>query len=100
MHQARISVVLCTYNGSSFIDEQVASILAQQYQPSEIIIQDDCSTDDTWNKLLQWEQRSPLIRLFRNEQNLGYNKNFEQVIQRASGDFIAISDQDDIWLPE
>lgn len=100
MHQASISVVLCTYNGSAFIDEQVASILAQQYQPSELIIQDDCSTDDTWDKLLQWQQRSPLIRLFRNEQNLGYNKNFEQVIQRATGDFIAISDQDDIWLPE
>lgn len=100
MSDARISVVLCTYNGSAFIDEQIASITAQEYAPFEIIIQDDCSTDDTWDKLQRWQQQNEHIRLFRNAENLGYNRNFELAMKLATGDFIAISDQDDIWLPQ
>lgn len=99
MSDARISVVLCTYNGGAFIDDQIASVLAQEYAPYEIIIQDDCSTDNTWDKLQEWQKKDERIQLFRNRHNLGYNRNFEAAIQLATGDFIAICDQDDIWLP-
>lgn len=96
----KVSVVICTYNGSKFLDEQIRSILNQDYPVYEMIITDDLSTDDTWQKLEHWQKKNPIIKIFRNEVNLGYNKNFEKAIQLATGDLIALSDQDDIWLPQ
>lgn len=95
-----VSVVMCTYNGAQFIDEQVASVLGQTYPLLELIIQDDGSTDGTWEKLEQWAAQSPLVKLYRNPQNLGYNRNFEKAIPLAKGELISLADQDDIWLPE
>lgn len=96
----KISVVMCTFNGSKFIDEQITSILNQEYENFELVIVDDHSVDDTWKKLQAWQKKSNLITIYKNQSNLGYNKNFEKAILLASGDFIAISDQDDIWLPQ
>ncbi len=97
---ALVSIVMCTYNGQRFLDEQIESILKQDYENFELIIVDDNSTDDTWNILKKWQQKIGIIKLFRNEINLGYNRNFEKAIQLATGNFISLSDQDDIWLPE
>lgn len=97
---ATVSVVMCTYNGSKFLDEQIASILNQDYKNIELIAVDDNSADDTWEKLEVWQQKSSLIKIYKNESNAGYNKNFEKAILLATGDFIALSDQDDIWLPQ
>jgi glycosyltransferase involved in cell wall biosynthesis len=97
---ASVAVVMCTYNGSKFLDEQIDSILNQDYKTIELIIVDDNSADDTWQKLQGWQQKTDRIKIYRNESNLGYNKNFERAILLASADFIAISDQDDIWLPQ
>ena len=94
-----VSVVMCTYNGAMYLDEQVKSILMQEAVNLELIIVDDCSTDNTWAKLKQWQEKDRRIHLFRNELNLGYNRNFEQAIQKATGAYIAIADQDDIWMP-
>ncbi len=96
----QVSVVMCTYNGNKFIDEQIASILNQDYTIYELVIVDDLSADGTWQKLEQWQKRNSIIKIFRNDTNLGYNKNFEKAIQLATGDIIALSDQDDIWLPQ
>lgn len=98
MPKALVSVVMCTYNGSKFLDKQIETILEQDYPNIELIISDDRSTDDTWEKLTMWQQKSPLIKIYRNDCNLGYSKNFEKAIQLANGDFIALSDQDDIWM--
>jgi glycosyltransferase involved in cell wall biosynthesis len=93
----KVSVVISTYNGSAFILDQLYSILKQTYKISEIIIVDDASTDDTWLILQSFVLEHKIIKLYQNEQNLGYNKSFEKALQLASGDVIAISDQDDIW---
>lgn len=90
---------MCTYNGEQFVDEQIASILNQDYRNIELLIVDDCSVDSTWLKLQEWQKKSQVMKIFRNEFNLGYNKNFEKAIQLAAGNFIALSDQDDVWLP-
>lgn len=92
-----ISVVMCTYNGERFIREQLDSILQQTVPADEIIIQDDCSTDHTYDILLEYTQKYPTIRIYQNSKNLGINTNFFDAISKAQGDFIAISDQDDIW---
>jgi len=95
-----VSVVMCTYNGASFIDEQMDSITKQDISIDELIIVDDCSTDDTWTKLLSWQEKYPYIKLYQNKENIGYNKNFAKALKLASSNFIALSDQDDIWLPQ
>lgn len=95
-----VSVIMCTYNGELFIDEQIDTILHQDFSNFELIIVDDCSKDNTWDKLLSWQKKDARIKPFQNKVNLGYNKNFEKAIQLGSAQFIALSDQDDIWLPQ
>ncbi|QCT93939.1 glycosyltransferase family 2 protein [Caminibacter mediatlanticus TB-2] len=93
-----ISVVMATYNGEKFLREQLDSILNQTYKNLEIIICDDCSTDKTWKILEEYKQKDQRIKIFKNETNIGYVKNFEKAISLCKGDFIALSDQDDIWI--
>lgn len=92
-----VSIVLCTYNGEEFLRAQVETLLAQTYANLEIIISDDRSTDNTYLILENFAKRDPRIRLYQNEVNIGFNKNFEKALQYASGTWCAISDQDDIW---
>ena len=96
-----VSVVMCTYNGEHFLREQMDSILAQDYPLHEIIVQDDRSTDDTWDILQTYAKAHPgLFKLFRNDEQLGFNRNFHTALMRATGQYVAISDQDDIWFPQ
>ena len=95
-----VSVIMCTYNGALYVEEQLDSILEQTYPALEIIIADDASTDETWSILQSYAERDQRIRIFRNEKNVGFNVNFSQACEKASGDFIAIADQDDIWEPQ
>jgi glycosyltransferase involved in cell wall biosynthesis len=95
-----ISIAMATYNGEKFLREQLDSILAQTYTNLEIIICDDNSTDSTYEILHEYALLDSRIKLFKNETNLGVVKNFERVLSLSTGEFIALADQDDIWLPE
>lgn len=100
MTKPKFSVAICTYNGCGFIWEQLESIVNQTYPPSEIVICDDCSTDNTCEIVETFSAEHPnLVRLYKNPQNIGRNKNFEQAIGLCTGDIIALSDQDDVFLP-
>jgi glycosyltransferase involved in cell wall biosynthesis len=92
-----ISVVLCTYNGAKYIEAQLASILAQTYAVAEIIVVDDVSSDDTMAVVERAAARDSRISLSQNTFNIGFTSNFESALQMAKHDYIAISDQDDIW---
>ncbi|MEH6307013.1 glycosyltransferase family 2 protein [Olivibacter sp. CPCC 100613] len=94
-----VSVALCTYNGEKFIRKQINSILSQTYKNIEVVIVDDASSDSTLNIIEEFTKRDARIKCFRNPANIGFNANFEKAIRLCSGDYIAISDQDDIWLP-
>lgn len=91
-----ISIIIATYNGAQYLREQLDSIAAQTYQPYEVIIQDDCSSDETVTVIQEYLPRLP-IQLEINPANLGYIHNFEAALSKARGEFIAICDQDDIW---
>jgi glycosyltransferase involved in cell wall biosynthesis len=98
-HYPLISVVMATYNGAAYIEVQLKSILQQTYPNIEIIIVDDASQDDTVSIIKNYAADHACIKLFVNAVNTGYIKTFEKGLQLASGEFIALSDQDDIWLP-
>jgi len=95
-----ISVVMCTYNGEKFIREQLDSIVSQTYPIYELIIQDDCSTDNTIEIIQEYASKYKFIKPYKNKKNIGFNKNFKEAILKATGDYIAISDQDDIWYKD
>ncbi len=94
-----VSIVMCTYNGEAYLQQQLASIAAQTYAAHEFVIVDDASTDSTWSLLCTWKEAYNNTRLYRNEENIGFNKNFEKAISLATGEYISIADQDDVWLP-
>jgi len=97
MHEDLVSILLCAYNGEKYIDTQINSILNQSYKNIELIIVDDNSTDGTFSICEKYAKEYPNIRLYKNETNIGINRNFEKAIKLSKGDFLAISDQDDIW---
>lgn len=92
-----ISIAMCSYNGERFIKEQIDSIIAQTYKNFELIIVDDGSKDNTINIIKEYQLKDHRIKLFQNDNNLGFVKNFEKAISLCSGDFIALADQDDVW---
>lgn len=94
-----VSVAMATYNGQHYIREQLDSILEQTIVPDEIVIVDDCSSDSTMEILNSYaKEHSGIIKIYQNEANLGYIKNFEKAISLCSSQYIALSDQDDIWM--
>lgn len=98
--QDKISIALCTYNGERFLARQLASIQQQTVLPFELVICDDCSSDNTVEIVRDFAASALFpVRIFRNEHNLGFVANFERAIGRCQGDLIALSDQDDIWYP-
>jgi glycosyltransferase involved in cell wall biosynthesis len=94
-----ISIAMATYNGERHLVEQINSILNQSLHDIELVVCDDCSTDRTYELLCNFAKKDARVRIFRNEHNLGFKKNFEKAIELCSGEYIALSDQDDIWLP-
>lgn len=94
-----LSIVLCTYNGARNLRPLLDSLLAQTRPADEIIVQDDCSTDDTCAIVQEYAQQHRSIRLYRNAKRMGINANFFSALRRVSGDYIALCEQDDIWLP-
>jgi glycosyltransferase involved in cell wall biosynthesis len=95
-----ISIALCTYNGARHLRTQLDSLLAQTHRNLEIVAVDDCSDDDSFSILEEYRQRDPRVRALANEANLGFRRNFERAMSLCSGEFIAPSDQDDIWEPD
>jgi glycosyltransferase involved in cell wall biosynthesis len=99
----KVSVVLAAYNGEKFVTKLLESVLQQTRKPDEIIIVDDNSTDSTYQIIedcikLKNNKTSISIKLFKNEKNLGFAKNFKKALSLSSGDLIVLADQDDIFL--
>ena len=90
---------MACYQGEKFLAIQLESLLAQDYSHLEIICVDDASSDATWSILQAFAHKDKRLQLIQNETNLGYRKTFEKGINLAKGELIALSDQDDYWIP-
>lgn len=96
----KISVAMCTFNGSRFLPAQLESIANQNRQPDELVIYDDRSSDDSVAIAEEFAGRVRFrIRVIKNDEHLGSTKGFEKVISQTGGDVVVLSDQDDIWNP-
>lgn len=98
----KISVVMATYNGEKYIKKQLDSLLSQSRLPDEIVICDDNSIDNTYNIISEFVTQKAVdypisIKLKKNNENLGFAKNFKNAIDSSSGDLILLCDQDDIF---
>ncbi|THF49749.1 glycosyltransferase [Allorhizobium terrae] len=95
-----ISIAVTTFNGEGFLRAQMDSLLAQTFQDFEILVSDDASTDATLEILEEYQRKDSRITIFRHTERQGLQKNFDFVMRKCTGDFIAPCDQDDIWLPQ
>jgi len=84
------------YNGAKVISPTLQSILSQSFDNFEIIIGDDCSTDDTVGVVKDFQKKDRRIKIFVNKKNLGYSRNLESLRQKTTGDIIYLMGQDDI----
>ena len=91
----RLSVCIATFNGERFIVEQLRSIFPQLDPQDEVVIVDDASSDSTVD-LIEGMQ-DPRVRLIRNQVNRGHVRTFERALSQASGEWVMLSDQDDVW---
>ncbi len=94
-----VAVVVATYNGATYLPAQLESIIQQTHKPSQIIIIDDASSDDTVTIAQAFAEAHPEVIVVQNETRLGYIKNFEKGMLLTSASYVALSDQDDIWMP-
>jgi glycosyltransferase involved in cell wall biosynthesis len=100
MPEPLISVIMAAYNAQRFLDEAVESIRAQTLADWELIAIDDCSTDDTFERLQEWSRKDDRIRVFQTLENFGVGGARDVGLAAARGAYIAIMDADDIALPE
>src|SRR5688500_16961027 len=95
-----ISVLMTAFNREKFISEAIESVLASDYKNWELIISDDCSSDNTFSIALTYKRKDERIKVFRNEKNLGDYPNRNKAASYASGEYLMSVDSDDLLLPE
>ena len=97
-----VSVIMPSYNTEKYILNSIKSVQAQTYASWELIIVDDCSTDNTLEIVKQYieEAKETRIRLLSNEKNSGAALSRNYALREAKGRWIAFLDSDDLWLPE
>ena len=94
----KVSIITPAYNAEHFIPRTIQSVLDQSYQDWEMIIVDDCSTDNTKSVILPYTQNDPRVRYFKMEKNGGPAFAREYALKQVTGRFIAFLDSDDLWL--
>lgn len=99
MVNAKVNIVISTYNGENYIREQIDSLLKQEYPNLQIYIRDDGSKDNTVSILKEYEQKGKISLIIG--ENLGFCGSFMELIKIATdGEYWSFCDQDDIWYPK
>jgi len=102
MPPATISVILATYNGARYLQQQLESLAQQTSLPTELLVGDDGSQDETRSVVDTFTKTCPFaVRWIQpSKERLGACANFARLLEYASGDYLMFCDQDDIWLPD
>lgn len=95
-----VSIITPNYNCSKFIEETIESVLSQTYQNWEMLIQDDCSIDGSFEIALEYAAKDKRIKVSRNEKNSGAAITRNNALKRAQGKWIAFLDSDDLWASD
>lgn len=98
----KVSVFMVTYNHEKFISQAIESVMMQKTSfPFELVIGEDCSTDNTRNICLYYKNKFPdKIKLFLSDKNLGVKENCKQTLSYCDGDYVAWLEGDDYWIDE
>lgn len=94
-----VSIIMPSYNTAKYIAESIRSVLAQTYEKWELLVVDDCSTDNT-DEIVKPFLADERIRYFKNEKNSGAAISRNKALREAKGKWIAFLDSDDLWVPE
>ena len=97
MSGIRASVAMAVYNGEKYIVEQIESILRCMSEKDELVISYDVSNDNTWNIITDYAEKDKRIRVITNK-NRGVQNNFTNAVMNCKGQYIFLSDQDDVWI--
>lgn len=96
-----VSVIVAAYNGEKYIEEMLESIWNQTYRPIQLIISDDCSTDQSMSIIYNWSRERTAddfkIDILRKRKNTGLSANVSGAVKKVAGEYLCIADQDDIW---
>lgn len=94
-----VSVICLSYNHGSYVVEALNSVINQTYPNIELLIADDCSSDNSVEVIQNWLQNHPEVHFLTNQKNLGNTKTFNQLAKKAKGEFIIDLAADDVLLP-
>ncbi len=100
MQNDLVSIITPCYNSSRFLNETIKSVQAQTYQNWELLITDDCSSDNSREIVESYSREDPRVKLLCLEKNSGAGPARNNSIKAAQGRYIAFLDSDDMWLPE
>src|SRR5699024_2803988 len=92
---AKVTVIIPVYNAASVIDTSLTSIQKQTWENLEIIVVDDCSSDDTYNIVQTYTEKDDRIKLLQTKENSGAYTARNTALNVATGDFVTINDADD-----
>ena len=98
--EPKVSVIMPAYNVEKYVADSIDSVLNQTYENFELIIIDDCSTDNTFCLLSEIAKTDIRIKLYKNEKNLGVADTRNRGFELAEGEYVALLDSDDIWRSE
>ncbi len=97
---AYVSVIMPCFNHGRFLRESIAGVLNQSWQPEELVVVDDGSTDDSRAVMLDVAHRDDRVKLVLRESNRGPSRSRNDALRIAVGDYVAFCDADDVWLPQ
>ena len=100
MDDELVSIIVPTYNSNKYVIDTIESILHQTYNGWELLITDDCSTDNTWSILKKYAGEDNRIKIFKLTKNQGPGLARNNSIKHAAGRYIAFCDSDDKWYPD
>lgn len=96
VNEPLVSVIISAFNAENTIEKSVESISHQSYKNLEILVSDDCSTDNTYEMLMKMNSKDERIVVIKNQKNLGLTKSLNNLLNLARGEYIARHDADDI----